>query len=168
MTYPARDMLTKPADGHFVMIPLTKGKFALVDEGDAELVLAAGPWNASASSDLTWYATRSDRRWPQEVASMHVLVADHKGVDHVNGNGLTTGASTYGRRRGRRTRRTVGWRETTRQATRASTGAGRRPSGLQRSTSMAALSISAALTIRPRRPAHITGLPPRRSGSTHG
>ena len=79
----AQDALVPPEpDGHFVMIPLTKGKFAIVDEADAELVLSAGTWFARRAP-RTWYAT-----YGNPGISMHALIVGIKGLDHVNRNGL--------------------------------------------------------------------------------
>lgn len=35
-------LISPEPDGHFVMIPLTQGKFAIVDEADAEWILDLG------------------------------------------------------------------------------------------------------------------------------
>jgi hypothetical protein len=65
------------------MIPLDKGKFAIVDEADVPLVLSGKGWSATQHRPgRTWYAKRSGG------ASMHVLIAGYKGVDHANRNGL--------------------------------------------------------------------------------
>lgn len=85
VSHPARSAPERPDyDGHFVMIPLTHGKFAIVDEADA------GP-----VSDIQWYAIKCRNTWyalrsvpSSEGTGMHVLVADCKGIDHANGNGL--------------------------------------------------------------------------------
>lgn len=85
MSHPARSTLEPPGyDGHFVMIPLTHGQFAIVDEA------GAGP-----VSDISWYAIKSRRTWyalrrgdVTQGIGMHVLIAGCKGVDHANGNGL--------------------------------------------------------------------------------
>lgn len=88
MSNPARSKLARPADGHFVMIPLTKGKFAIVDEADAELVLNRGRWYAhKGATARTFYAIYVERS-PRRVTFMHVLIAGRKGFDHVNRNGL--------------------------------------------------------------------------------
>jgi hypothetical protein len=81
-------MTINPAgDGHFVMIPLTKGRFAIADEADAHLVLDGGEWSAGQRSGRTWYAARK-KDAAREPISMHILIAGYKGVDHVNRNGL--------------------------------------------------------------------------------
>lgn len=87
MSHPALGALAQPADGQFVMIPLTHGKFAIVDEADAELVLAGSRWTAIQPKTHTWYAIRYAGP-PKDSISMHILVAGYKGVDHINGNGL--------------------------------------------------------------------------------
>ena len=80
-----QDALTPPGpEGHFVMIPLTQGKFTIVDEADAGLVLSAGCWYA-IRAPRTWYAVRSASG---VRLHMHTLIADVKGPDHVNRNGL--------------------------------------------------------------------------------
>ena len=78
-----QDALIPPEpDGHFVMIPLTQGKFAIVDEADAELVLSAGSWFAAKHQrSRTWYAMRT-------TLYMHVHITGMKGLDHANQNGL--------------------------------------------------------------------------------
>ena len=90
VSYPARSTLEPPDyDGHFVMIPLSRGKFALVDEADAELVLNGGKWTAwQPGSGRTWYAERHRSRPVSVTTHMHVLIAGCKGADHVNRNGL--------------------------------------------------------------------------------
>jgi len=72
-------------DGQFVMIPLTQGKYALVDEGDADWIVYFGKWHA-ARHGRTWYARRRDQG-SKRLVSMHALIAgDH--ADHANRNGL--------------------------------------------------------------------------------
>ena len=85
MSHPARS--EPDYDGHFVMIPLDKGKFAIFDEADAELVLNGKAWSANQARTRTWYATRKEGT-PRATISMHVLIAGHKSVDHANRNGL--------------------------------------------------------------------------------
>lgn len=81
-------MAAESHDGHFVMIPLTKGKFAIVDEADAEMLLSGATWAAVRNQDsCTWYATRHEGA-TRELVSMHALIAGYKGVDHANRNGL--------------------------------------------------------------------------------
>jgi hypothetical protein len=87
VSYPARSTLEPPDyDGHFVMIPLTKGKFAIFDEADAEMVLRLGRWRTLAK-ERTCYAT-SRAGSPRRTILMHALIAGFKGPDHVNRNGL--------------------------------------------------------------------------------
>lgn len=74
-------MSAEPYDGHFVMIPLSGGKFAIVDEADAPLVLNGKRWSAAQRRSRAWYAT-------QGRVGMHALIAGFKGADHVNRNGL--------------------------------------------------------------------------------
>jgi hypothetical protein len=90
MSHPARSTLEPPDyGGHFVMIPLTKGKFALVDEADAELVLSGNPWSAvsGGGNSRTWYAARKEGSPPKTV-HMQWLIGGRKWLDHVNLNGL--------------------------------------------------------------------------------
>ena len=82
----ARNPSPRFGDGHFVMIPLTHGKFAIVDEADAELVLNGKPWRATRPRTLTWYAQR--RTLQGVTVSMHSLITGYPMVDHVNRNGL--------------------------------------------------------------------------------
>lgn len=81
----ARSRSPQPADGHFVMIPLTKGKFTIVDEADVVLVLARGSWKASRGSDRVWHASRSEG---YAAIYMHWLITGNPMTDHANGNGL--------------------------------------------------------------------------------
>ena len=67
------------------MIPLTQGKFALVDEADAEWILGMGSWHATWGN-CTWYARGAACGRPRVF--MHALIAGTPGPDHVNGNGL--------------------------------------------------------------------------------
>lgn len=86
----AQDALMPPEpDGQFVMIPLTKGKFAIFDEADAELVLSRGPWIATAAggSSRTWYALRQEGSPPKPLF-MQWLIGGRKWLDHANRNGL--------------------------------------------------------------------------------
>lgn len=73
-------------DRHFVMIPLTQGKFALVDEADAEWITSSGKWYA-AKKLRTYYAVRADPGRHRTLL-MHAVIAGFKGVDHANRNGL--------------------------------------------------------------------------------
>ena len=72
------------------MIPLTQGKFALVDEEDWEWLQAMTPWHICAN-----YARRLRRRGlgsrKQQHYYMHRIVInapDDRLVDHINGNTL--------------------------------------------------------------------------------
>ena len=96
MSHPARSTLEQPDyDGHFVMIPLDKGKFAIFDEADAEKVMNwmaphSGEWVAGQAATNTWYADRYTYNPFKVHIRMHVLVAGFTGVDHVHRNGLDT------------------------------------------------------------------------------
>lgn len=76
-----------PSSWHWVMIPLTNGKFAIVDEADAGMILRMGAWSAKANSWGAYYAGRLEGR-PQRLVSMHALIAGCEAPDHVNRNSL--------------------------------------------------------------------------------
>lgn len=82
--YPARE--PRHVDGGYE-IPLTRGRFALIDEADLPLV-EGHRWQAG-SRDNNTYAVCRDRTF---VGYMHRLIlgpaADGLQVDHINGNGL--------------------------------------------------------------------------------
>lgn len=85
-----QDALIPPEpDGHFVMIPLTRGKFAIVDEADAEMILDRGKWRA-IKGPKTYYAVRSDGPPGPDLRqfAMHAVILGCKGGDHANRNGL--------------------------------------------------------------------------------
>jgi hypothetical protein len=92
MSHPARSTLEPPDyDGHFVMIPLTRGKFVIVDEADAEMIPSFGRWRTKMKAKRnTCYAASCTYPpgLPEQTVYMHVLIAGFKGVDHVNRNGL--------------------------------------------------------------------------------
>jgi hypothetical protein len=70
-------------------IPLTLGLVALVDEGDYELVMAAGPWSARPCG-RTIYAQRA-ARLPDgrpTTQQLHHLLTGWPYADHHNGDGL--------------------------------------------------------------------------------
>lgn len=62
-------------------IPLTRGKFALVDNADFQSISGFN-WQACPHR-RTWYARRA-----QKPQSLHQFIMGINGVDHVNGNGL--------------------------------------------------------------------------------
>jgi len=71
-------------------IPLTRGRVALVDDADRELVEASGPWYPCPSNKTT-YAMANVRRddGGRTTLSMHrLLVPTADRVDHINGDGL--------------------------------------------------------------------------------
>ena len=74
-------------------IPLTRGYVALVDDGDYERVMAAGPWYAHAEGlDRKYvYATRKDKK-TRRCVHMHrfILQVEDGGflVDHISRNTL--------------------------------------------------------------------------------
>lgn len=94
MSNPARSTLEPPDyDGHFAMIPLTKGKFAIVDEADTEMVLnwmapKSGAWLSEQRDRSTCYAARWAYSPTKFKISMHQLITGWPMTDHVNRNGL--------------------------------------------------------------------------------
>jgi hypothetical protein len=84
-------LVPHPTDPTLVLVPLTKGHFAVISAVDAAQV---GRFNWSASPGRsTTYATRKSTIEPQ-INSLHRLVGGLMGlslsalVDHKNGNGL--------------------------------------------------------------------------------
>ena len=76
------------------VIPLTQGKFVIVDPEDYETVMATGPWYA-ARNGRNWYAGknvtigRDDQgRRMRHSLKMHTLITGFSLVDHINRNGL--------------------------------------------------------------------------------
>lgn len=73
-----------------VLIPLTQGKFATIDEADVELV-SQYRWHACDRGRTFYAATSRDRRSTGEVIYLHRLLAKpnpDQHVDHINGDGL--------------------------------------------------------------------------------
>ena len=71
-----------------VAIPLSRGRFALVDDEDAERVIAAGPWHTRLAP-RTAYARHNhlvDGRFVTVL--MHRFITGWEYVDHINGDGL--------------------------------------------------------------------------------
>jgi hypothetical protein len=66
------------------MIPLTQGKFTIVDEADAEAILNSGKWQAQRTP-RSFYAKRSEGG---VTIPMHAQIVGSKWADHVNRNGL--------------------------------------------------------------------------------
>lgn len=65
-------------------IALSRGYVTVVDDCDAALVVASGPWNASDCGGLV-YA----RRWHRGTTqSLHTMLTGWARVDHRNGDGL--------------------------------------------------------------------------------
>jgi hypothetical protein len=81
-----RTVPPEPPDETVRCVPLTQGKFAIVDAADYERV-SRYKWCASRSGDR-WYAVRSDRR--RHVSMHRFITGAPKGmvVDHIDGNGL--------------------------------------------------------------------------------
>lgn len=69
------------------LIPLTRGKLALVDEADVELVMSK-KWYAQYTQGL-WYAARDERKMPLgKVLYMHNFITGFTRTDHKDGYGL--------------------------------------------------------------------------------
>jgi len=69
------------------LIPLTQGKFAMVDDEDYEY-LSQFKWQATKSRN-TFYATRKTGAKPRQGFSMHrEILSSGKITDHKDGNGL--------------------------------------------------------------------------------
>jgi hypothetical protein len=70
-------------------VPLTRGLWAIVDDGDHEAVTAAGPWYA-ADRLTVLYAARMVRRpdGRRTVQYMHQFLTDWPMTDHANADGL--------------------------------------------------------------------------------
>lgn len=81
-------------DDQGVVIPLSRGMHAIVDEVDATRMLALAPWNAAKQSTrfhTIYYATFAKRKGHEGTRLMHRLILDapvDMVVDHINGNGL--------------------------------------------------------------------------------
>lgn len=76
-----------------VQIPLSRGFVALVDDADAEAVLAFGKWHARTPRAGKTYARRNvwDRSGDSPRCTtylMHQFITGWDYVDHVNGDGL--------------------------------------------------------------------------------
>lgn len=68
-------------------IPLTKGKFAIVDDDDYEW-LSQWKWYA-AKGHNTYYAKRhTTKQGSYTTIEMHTLICDAEQIDHKDGNGL--------------------------------------------------------------------------------
>src|SRR5262245_35202767 len=73
-----------------IEVPLTRGKVALIDDADYELV-SRFKWHAQRGGyGNTYYAVTNirlpDGKWT--ALRMHVLLLGHKGIDHIDGDGL--------------------------------------------------------------------------------
>ncbi len=68
------------------VIPLTQGKFALVDDEDFPY-LSQFKWQANFENG-TWYARRTTPRPNRQTIKMHNEIMKAKGVDHRNRDGL--------------------------------------------------------------------------------
>jgi hypothetical protein len=72
-----------------IEVPLGRGRVALIDEADADLVFRAGKWCAFVRPQVT-YAQRSVSLGGgrSTVMRMHNLITGARYVDHINGDGL--------------------------------------------------------------------------------
>lgn len=68
-------------------IQLTRGKFAIVDEDDFEM-LSKYDWHTTGGTSGFHAARRSDVVGDSHLQFMHVLLMGKKGIDHKNRNGL--------------------------------------------------------------------------------
>ncbi len=70
-------------------IPLTQGKYALVDAGDYEW-LSKWKWFARTDGKGAWYAERATSKRPYILPMHRAILGASKGmeVDHINHNGL--------------------------------------------------------------------------------
>lgn len=71
-----------------IEIPLTKGFVALVDDEDAEAVLAAGSWHALEAPTVTYAARRDPQPGKNVRVHLHTFLTGLLLVDHANGDGL--------------------------------------------------------------------------------
>lgn len=71
-----------------VLIPLSRGLFATVDEEDAERVLALAPWHAVESDPGRFYAARNTAGSRLYLHRFLTGAAAGVKVDHRSGNGL--------------------------------------------------------------------------------
>ncbi len=74
-------------------IPLTQGKYALVDDEDYERLMAMGKWFAIKHHSGSFYAgRRSSDKSSQTIKYMHRFILGLNDanvlVDHIDGNGL--------------------------------------------------------------------------------
>lgn len=72
-----------------VQIPLTLGRFALIDEADYERVMSVGKWTAMPDGQ-TFYARKHlyVPDGPRKSFLMHSFLTGFDYVDHINGDGL--------------------------------------------------------------------------------
>jgi hypothetical protein len=67
-----------------ITVPLTRGKFALIDDADADLVLAH-KWYADNPTPTRWYAATHIKR---KIVRMHTLLTGFALTDHRDADGL--------------------------------------------------------------------------------
>lgn len=87
---PPRSLIPHPTDSGALLVPLTQGKFAVIDASDRELVESRS-WSARRKGNA-WYAQSSawsDGR--RTIEEMHILLLGRiQGlvIDHIDGDGL--------------------------------------------------------------------------------
>jgi hypothetical protein len=82
-------LLPHPTDPTALLVPLTKGKVAVIDAADAPLV-ASHSWIAHLSQSKVWYACRRVAG-KNATVSMHIVIMGLSGSDegdHIDGDGL--------------------------------------------------------------------------------
>ena len=77
-------------EGEIAIIPLTQGKFAIIDAADAPLASGRN-WHAKLTNSTPYAVSKLPRRSPKRGLSLHRLImGDPPGVfvDHIDGDGL--------------------------------------------------------------------------------
>lgn len=81
-------LIPSPDDPNVTIVPLTKGKFALIDRADGDRV-SKYPWHAGLH-DKVWYAKGPRGKDGKRMYLHRFIVSAEEGceVDHANGDGL--------------------------------------------------------------------------------